>query len=239
VSFDARLARVLADASCNATAGVAAPWPCDGDEPSDLAALYARCDGVLLSDGTKILARGELLRATAWMREDKSLDWALELIVIGERDDLVVLRDPRDNGGVLEAPTDALGSFRRVARDVVGYVELRLGLDDATPAPELAATRALERGDRAALREALEEGFYPGAERDCARAWLGLGALEARAGLGEEAWRAFERALEMRVASAPRGRGERERALCLREIAIACNAIGSELGRALAARATS
>src|SRR5262245_54035314 len=129
---------------------VVASWPPLGErgealrEPPDLAALYAVADGLELADGTRILGRDAAKGATAWLKQEKSLDWDVDLMVIGERDDLVILRDidsgaARAGGGVLEAPTDGLSSFRRVALSVIGYLEVRSGGgSDAEQAPEIA-----------------------------------------------------------------------------------------------------
>jgi hypothetical protein len=82
----------------------------------------------------------EAERATVWLKEEKSLDWDADLTVIGERDDLVIVRDRdplgvRAGGGVLEAPRDGLSSFRRVALGVIGYLEVRAGVGRADQKP--------------------------------------------------------------------------------------------------------
>ncbi len=75
-------------------------------DPLDLSSFYALSGGVELRDGTKILGREEAARATAWLIDEKSLQWDRELLLLGERDDLVIVRDPdrrgaRAGGGVL------------------------------------------------------------------------------------------------------------------------------------------
>ena len=64
-------------------------WSLALAEPPDLAALYAATDGIALPDGTLILPRGDVARATAWLAEERSLDWSHDLLIIGEREDLV------------------------------------------------------------------------------------------------------------------------------------------------------
>src|SRR5262245_35314546 len=114
-------------------------------EPPDLAALYAVADGLELAAGTRILGRETAKEATVWLKHEKSLDWDADLTVIGERDDLVIVRDidsgaTRAGGGVLEAPTDGLSTFRRVALGVIGYLEVRCGAgSNPEQAPEIAA----------------------------------------------------------------------------------------------------
>ena len=216
------------------------------DEPPDLRALYAACDGLELADGTRILGREEAERATAWLKDDRSLDWDDELLVIGERDDLVVVRDAdrqhaRAGGGVLEAPTDGLASFQRAALDVIGYLEAR-ALVTSPPlreeAPERAVRDAIARGDAAAIESAMARGFYPGAERELARAAIALGAIHARSGDGARALEAFARAAEARARSAPRGAEAAAIASSWRAAAIAAEAEGAaEVAAACRARA--
>jgi hypothetical protein len=183
-----------------------APLP---GEPSDLSALYAVTDGVELADGTRILGRGEIAAATAWLVGEKSLEWGPDLWVIGEREDLVIVRDldtaaARAGGGVLEAPTDGLSAPERAALDVIGYLEERLGA--APPrAPERAAREAAARGDAEGIALAIAHGFYPGAERALWHAALALGALRAGAGDAEGAMAAFAQAVDARMRAAPRG----------------------------------
>lgn len=216
------------------------------DEPPDLRALYAACDGLELADGTRILGREEAERATAWLKDDRSLDWDDELLIIGERDDLVVVRDAdrqnaRAGGGVLEAPTDGLASFQRAALDVIGYLEARAFVTSTTlseEAPERAVRGAMARGDAAAIESAMARGFYPGAERELARAAIALGALYARSGDGARALEAFARAAEVRARSAPRGAEAAAIASSWRAAAIAAEAEGAaEVAAACRARA--
>jgi len=131
----ARVAAILASPAVivkRAPTPSAEPWPFDVPEPADLAALYAVTDGIELADGTVILRRAELAGTTAWLKQEKSLDdWAEGIFVLGERSDLVIARDldpagTRAGGGVLEAPTDGLSTFKRAAFGVVGYLEGRL-----------------------------------------------------------------------------------------------------------------
>jgi hypothetical protein len=204
-----------------------------GGAPVDLAALYAVCDGLSLADGTTILGDKAAEEATAWLKDEKSLDWDADLTVIGERDDLVIVRDRdrrgvRAGGGVLEAPTDGLSSFRRVALGVLGYLEVRAGIGrDPDPAPERAAQEAVARGDAEALAAALGRGFYPGAEREFAHASLSLGALYARVGDAARAMAAFEQAAEARAFAVPRGAEAREAAAAWRAAAITAEEVGA------------
>jgi hypothetical protein len=178
-------------------------------EPADLTALYATTDGIELGDGTRILARGEIAAATEWLKGERSLEWSADLWVIGERDDLVIVRDldaagTRAGGGVLEAPTDGLSALMRAALDVLGYLEERVGTA-REHAPERAAREAVARRDAEGIARALAREFYPGAERDLAHAALSLGAIRAGAGDAEGALEAFAQAVAARVRAAPRG----------------------------------
>jgi hypothetical protein len=179
------------------------------DEPADLTALYAVTNGIELTDGTRILARGEIAGATAWLKGEKSLEWGDDLWVIGEREDLVIVRDldatgARAGGGVLEAPTDGLSAPARAALDVIGYLEERLGAAPAR-APERAARAAVAQRDAEGIAQAIAHEFYPGAERELWHAALTLGGLRAGAGDAEGALAAFARAVEARARGAPRG----------------------------------
>jgi hypothetical protein len=202
-------------------------------EPADLLAFYAVSDGIELVDGTRILARGEIAAATAWLVTEKSLGWGPDLWVVGERDDLVIVRDldaagARAGGGVLEAPTDGLTALRRAALDVTGYLEDRLGIPGATEqAPEGAAREAAAKGDAEALARAIARGFYPGAERDLAHAALSLGALRAGAGDAAGAMAAFQEAVAARVRAAPRGAGAGEARAAWRTCAVAAEKAGA------------
>jgi hypothetical protein len=218
------------------------------DEPPDLSALYAACDGLELADGTRILGREEAACATAWLKDDRSLDWDDELLIVGERDDLVVVRDAdrqnvRAGGGVLEAPTDGLASFQRAALDVIGYLEARVGAPATTPraseeAPERAARGAMTRGDATELAAAIARGFYPGADRELARAAIALGAIHARSGDGARALEAFARAAEARTRSAPRGAEAAAMSASWRAAAMAADEEGAaEVAAACRARA--
>ncbi|WP_438019226.1 hypothetical protein WMF18_09220 [Sorangium sp. So ce315] len=240
-----RVAALLACAGVEArpASGGAGAWPHGLAEPPDVAALHAAADGLALPDGTLILPRGEVAQATAWLVEDRSLDWPGDLLVVGEREDLVIVLDldvegARAGGGVLEVPTDGLASFQRVARTVVGYLERRLGVAEAEAAsPEVRAREAAARRDLPALVGALAEPMYPGAERQTAHAALTLGALLSERG-DEAALDAFARSVEARVAAAPRGAAAPERLAAWRACEIAAREAGAEaIAAACAARA--
>jgi hypothetical protein len=212
-------------------------------EPADLTALYAVSDGLELADGTRILGRAEVAPATAWLVVERSLEWDADRLVIGERDDLVIVRDldhagQRAGGGVLEAPTDGLTSFRRAALDVLGYLVDRAGIPGApgARAPEALAREAVARRDAAAIVAALAPGFYPGAEREMAHALLTLGAI--RAGEGDEAgsMEAFTQAVAAMIASVPRGAEASEARAGWRTAAIVAEKAGAG-GMAAACRA--
>jgi len=235
----ARVAAILASPAVvmkrarESSAG-AEPWPFDAPEPADLAALYAAADGIELSDGTVILRRAELAGTTAWLKQEKSLDdWAEGIFVLGERSDLVIALDldlagKRAGGGVLEAPTDGLSTFKRAALGVVGYLEARLSpAGDPYPSPEVAAREASARRDMAALAVAIARPFYPGAERELAHAALTLGALRAEAGDAEGAMEAFEMSVAARVRSVRRGAEESEARAAWRACAVAAERAGA------------
>ncbi|WP_437837960.1 hypothetical protein [Sorangium sp. So ce1153] len=239
----ALLARAGVEARPASTGEGAGAWPAGLAEPPDVAALYAAADGLALPDGTLLLPRGDIARATAWLAEERSLDWAPDLLIIGEREDLVIVLDldvegARAGGGVLEVPTDGLASFQRVARSVVGYLERRLGVAGAEAAsPEVRAREAAARRDVPALADALAESMYPGAERQAAHAALTLGALLSERG-DEAAMDAFARSVEARVAAAPRGAAGPERLAAWRACEIAAREAGAEaIAAACAARA--
>jgi len=235
VDFEARVEAVLASPAARIKRAPSAdPWPFEAPEPPDLTALYARSDGLELEDGTTVLPRGDLARTTAWLKQDKSLDtWPDDLVVIGERTDGVLVLDldrsgERAGGGLLEAATDSLSSFKRVSRSVVGYLEARLDPKSGSDAPpEEIARQAAGRKDREALAAALELPFYPGSERDFAHAALSLGALFAAEGEEASALAAFERSVKARAAAAPRGSGAREEAAAWRACSIAANQAGA------------
>jgi hypothetical protein len=170
--------------------------------------------------------------------EERSLAWSEELFVIGERDDLVIVRDAdvgarRAGGGVLEASTDALETFERAAMGIVGYLEGRAGSIDPYPAPEVIARVAMDRGDADVLEAALAQPFYPGSERARAHAWLTLGAMRAGAGDAAAAVAAFERSVEARVGTVRRGAQAAERTSAWR----ACAAAAAEAGARAVAEA--
>ncbi len=201
-----------------------ANWPFGGEPPDDIAALHAACDGLELADGTRLLGREEAAVATKWLRDEKSLVWEDDLFIIGERDDLVIVRDIdrerlRAAGGVLEAATDGLESLKRMALGIVGYLELRIGLVDPHPAPEHAARRAVSERDTATLANLLTAAFYPGCEAEAAHAALSLGELLARNGDEDGALGAFEQYVARRVSAARRGAETMERAAAFKAAA--------------------
>jgi hypothetical protein len=235
-------ARVLSLLASPAAAGAvvtkrppsADPWPLEVPEPPDLAALYAVTDGIALADGTVILRRGELAATTAWLKQEKSLDdWPEDLVVIGERDDVVIVRDldqagARAGGGVLEAATDGLSTFKRAALGVVGYLEARLSPGgDTDKTPEALAREAAARKDAAGIEAAIARPFYPGAGRDLAHAALTLGAIRAAEGDAEGAMAAFDRSVVARVRSARRGAEEMEAKAAWRSCALAAEQAGA------------
>lgn len=212
--------------------------------PADLAALALVADGLVLRDGTRVLGLDAIEPATRWLVEEKSLDWDREILVVGERDDLVILRDvdasrKRAGGGILEVATDDLHAVRRVALNLVSYLEMRLGLGpDPNPAPEELCRKAIEQKDAFALNKALAEPFYPGSERVQAQAFLALGELYAASGDDVGAMRAFVRSVGLRVACAPKGSEASERAAGFRAAARIADGVGaSALAESCLARA--
>lgn len=209
-------------------------WDRAGDPPEDLVALWAVTGGIELGCGTRLLGPAEVGAATKWLTEEKSLGWGGDLFVIGERDDLVIVRDldhegKRAGGGVLEAPSDGLEAFRRVAWDTLGYLEARLGIEHAPrPTPEIAAEEAASQKDAAALAKALGEAFYPGSEAVAAHAALVLGEILAAAGDDVAAMRAFVRSVSFRVQGARRGAEALERAAGFRAAARVAEAVGAK-----------
>jgi len=218
LSLHERVARLVASRTVRASRAPVAPsWPFSGDPPEDLAALFAVSSGLELDDGTRLLGPEEIGPATRWLVEDKSLGWDEDLFVVGERDDLVLVRDldrqgKRAGGGVIEAPTDGLESGKRVALDLVGYLETRAGLGpDPNPAPEELMRRAVADRDVTLLSRVLEEEFYPGSELAAAQAALVLGEMFVMAGHDVAAMRAFVRSVGFRAQVARPGAEEMER----------------------------
>lgn len=215
----------------------AEPWPFECPEPSDIAALYAVTDGIELADGTVILPRGGLASATAWLKQERALDdWPDDIIVVGERGDLVITRDldpgcVRAGGGVLEAPSDSLSTFKRAALSLVGYLEARLaGGRDLDPPPEVLARVAVLAKDEGAIAEAVSMPFYPGAELELARAALTLGEVRAAKGDAAGAIAAFELVVQARVKTVRARSGDAEGAearAAWRACAIASRRAGS------------
>jgi hypothetical protein len=225
-----RVQAIMEHAAVSASRGPSAEAPLPG-EPADLAALYAVTDGIELADGTRILGRGEIAAATEWLKGERSLEWGPDLWVIGERDDLVIVRDldavgARAGGGVLETPTDGLSALARAALDLIGYLEARLGTA-REHAPERAAREAVARRDAEGIARAIARGFYPGAERDLAHAALSLGAIRAGAGDAAGAMDAFTRSVEARTLAAPRGREASEAKAAWKTCAVAAEKAGA------------
>src|SRR5882672_6551603 len=148
----------------------AVAWPIPHAEPADLGALYLTCDGLELDEGTRVFGRGELRDVSEWLVLEKGLDWSDDLVIVGERRDVVIVLDldvrgERAGGGALETGVDDLGVFERVASDVVGYLCSRIGVpDDVAPPPEIAARRAAASSDAALLERELARPMYPGHE---------------------------------------------------------------------------
>lgn len=211
--------------------------------PDDLALFYGACDGLVLADGTTLLNAASVPEATAWMKREHALTWDADMLVLGERLDMAIVRDldrqgKRAGGGVIEVPHDGLEHGGRVAMDLVGYLEHRAQLEEQEPPPEVLARRAFEREDRAALEEALARGFYRGAAKELARGYRRLGALHAELGHGELALAAFERVVAIETEGAsPRAR-ERHAATAYRACAQAAADVGAlSLAAELAKRA--
>src|SRR5262252_3997987 len=180
------------------------PWPLPFAEPADLRALYACCDGLALDDGFSLLGKGELGDVTRWLLLEKGLGWAPDIVVVGERRDVVVVLDldvgaVRAGGGILETTGDDLEVFDRRACSLLGYLLLRAGArqEDAPP-PEVAAVAAVARADAAALERELARPMYPGSERLFAHLALELGKLWAARNEGDRAISAFERSVDAR-----------------------------------------
>ncbi|APR81643.1 Hypothetical protein A7982_06992 [Minicystis rosea] len=216
------------------TRGAPSSTPPLAGEPADLAALWAEADGLELADGTRILPRGEIASATAWLVSERALEWGPDLWVIGERDDLVLVRDldaahARAGGGVVETPTDGLSTLTRIAMDVTGYLEARLGIASNGPlSPEQEARAAAAQRDATGLAHALSRGFYPGAEREVWQAALALGALRAGSGDAASAMDAFATAVAARVRTVPRGAEASEGASAWRACAVAAEKAGAK-----------
>jgi len=208
-------------------------WPISHAEPADLSALYLACDGLDLDEGTHLVGRGELHDVTEWLVLEKALAWPDDLVIVGERRDIVVVLDldvrgERAGGGVLETGVDDLGVFERAAGDIVGYLCLRAAVpDDMAQPPEIAARRAAESADPSSLERELARPMYPGHERLFASLALELGSMWAAAGDGERAMSAFLRSVEARVAAVGRGGREVERAVAWRAAAHASRTRGA------------
>ena len=211
-----------------------AVWPFPHPEPPDLAALYAVCDGLELATGEHVFGRGELADVTAWLVLEKGLSWPPDLIIVGERRDIVIVLDldaggARAGGGVLEVGADDLGSFERMASRVLDYMLVRAGAgEDLNPPPEIEARIAARAGDRSALERALSRAMYPGSDRALAALCLELGALHLAASDRERAIRAFEQSVEARQRAVGRGGREAERVAAWRAAAYVARSRGAE-----------
>ncbi len=230
-----RVARLLASSGVQRVAPPRAgvPWPFAAPEPDEVAALYAQCDGLELGDGAVVLGRGELADVTSWLVLDRALDWPPDLVVVGERGDLVVALDldvdgARAGGGVVEVPTDDLRAFTRVAGGLVGWAELHAGLADATAPPEVLARAMIDAGDCDGLVHALAAPWYPGQDALAATAWLALGRLHAVEGARGSALAAFEQHVELRASLVGRGAREAEEARAWRGAAHEAARVGDE-----------
>jgi hypothetical protein len=208
-------------------------WPIAHAEPADLSLLYELCDGLALDDGARLFGRGELHDVTQWLVLEKGLGWPDDLVVVGERRDVVVVLDldvggVRAGGGVLEVGADDLGAFDRVASSVLGYLLVRSGVgDDDAPPPEVAARRAARDQDRTALERELARPMYPGQERLFASLAVELGALSAAVGETERALSAFAASVEARARSVTPDARRAERSAGWRAAAIASRARGA------------
>jgi hypothetical protein len=214
-------------------------WPVAQPEPADLAALYAMCDGLTLDDGFSLLGKGEIADVTRWLVLEKSLGWPDDIVLVGERRDTVVALDfdvagARAGGGVLEAASDDLEQFERVASSVLGYLLTRVGAgQDDEPPPEISARAAAVRGDAEELERELARPMYPGSGRLFARLALELGKLWARAEDVERAMAVFERSAEARAGMVGAGGSAAERASAWRAAAHASRSAGAEAIAAL------
>jgi hypothetical protein len=214
-------------------------WPLPFPEPADLRALYAFCDGLTLDDGFSLLGKGELGDVTRWLLLEKGLDWAPDIIVVGERRDVVVVLDLdvrgiRAGGGVLETTVDALEAFERRAGSLVGYLLVRAAaVQDDAPPPEVAAPAAVARADAAALERELARPMYPGSDRLFAHLALELGKLWAARDDADRALSAFEQSVTARERMVGVAARADERAAGWRAAAHAARACGAE---AIAAR---
>jgi hypothetical protein len=232
-NFHDRLRAILASSGVIAKRPSSeAPWPLQLPAPLDVAAFHAMCDGVELDHGVRILGREEVGISTKWLRDEKSLLWEDDMFIIGERDDLVVVRDMdlegiRAGGGILEAPTDGLESLKRVALDIVGYLEIRVALDDVLPAPERLVQIGVRQRHAEMLERALTQPFYPGNEADAALAALTLGELRAQSGAMEAALQAFEQYADLRMRAARRGAEAIERSAAFRAAARTAESVGA------------
>src|SRR5258708_28632114 len=96
-------------------------WPIPHAEPPDLSALYLVCDGLELDEGTHVFGRGELRDVTDWLILEKGLAWSDDLVIVGERRDIVIVLDldvrgERAGGGGLGTRAGGLGGLGPAAR---------------------------------------------------------------------------------------------------------------------------
>src|SRR3954470_17653651 len=68
-------------------------WPIAHPAPADLGALYRACDGLVIEGGVRLFGCGELGDVTEWLTLEKGLGWPDDLVVVGERRDVVVVLD--------------------------------------------------------------------------------------------------------------------------------------------------
>ena len=210
-----------------------APWGAPHPAPPDLDALYRSCDGLVTENGFTLLGRGEVFDTTRWLVLDKALSWPDDFLVIGERTASAVVVDldvlgSRAGGGVLEAASDDLETFERVASDALAYISLQIGLLDPAPPAEVRARRAADEGDREALETELSRVSYPGQDRKRAALFHELGRLHAKKGDGARALLAFERSAEARALLVREGARDRERAAAWKAAAITARGTGDE-----------
>lgn len=214
-------------------------------EPEDLMAFYSLCDGLELRNGTRILPKSEIAPATLWLKQEKALDdWNKEWYIIGEQSDLIIVRDfdpkgVRAGGGVLLAPTDGLSNLRRVALNIIGFLESTiLGIVEEDAAPEKSLQKAVVERDPEMLSVLLSKSFYPGSERERAHASLVLGVLRLENGDPKSAMEAFEQCAKLRGNTARRGARELEMASAFHSCAKAAEKAGhAEVSEACKKRA--
>ena len=142
-------------------------------------------------------------------------------------------------GGVLEAATDSLSTFKRAALGIVGYLEARLSPEgDRDPPPEKLARDAAASKDAEAIARAIARPFYPGADLELSHAALALGSIRAESGDTEGAMEAFELYVKARVRTVRRGAEAAEMRAAWRACAAQAERAGSlSISAVCAARA--